>query len=107
LEVSLVSDPKALTRNMGIPGRAVVVQVLYRPSESPEYKINNTDVQRADLQAKLTAIYANLAERVVFVKGDDQVEFRYIADVIDIGRASDIDRIALLTSGAVASEKSE
>lgn len=104
LEVSLVSDPKALTRNMGIPGRAVVVQVLYRPSESPEYKINNTDVQRADLQAKLTAIYANLAERVVFVKGDDQVEFRYIADVIDIGRASDIDRIGLLTSGAVASE---
>ena len=40
---------------------------------------------KADLLPKLTEIYANRAERVMFVKGDDDVDFRYVADVIDIG----------------------
>jgi biopolymer transport protein ExbD len=33
----------------------------------------------------------------MFVKGDDDVEFRYIADVIDIGKAANVDHIGLMT----------
>jgi biopolymer transport protein TolR len=43
------------------------------------------------------AIYANRAERVMFVRGDDDVNFAYIADVIDIGRAANVDHIGLMT----------
>ena len=46
---------------------------------------------------KLTEIYANRAERVMFVKGDDDVNFASIADVIDIGRAANVDHIGLMT----------
>jgi hypothetical protein len=33
----------------------------------------------------------------MFVKGDDNVNFAYIADVIDIGRAANVDHIGLMT----------
>ncbi|HEY3841459.1 MAG TPA: biopolymer transporter ExbD, partial [Bryobacteraceae bacterium] len=77
--------------------RTIVVQVLYRPGQAPTYKINETDVAHAELQAKLTEIYANRAERVMFVRGDDDVNFAYIADVIDIGKAANVDHIGLMT----------
>jgi biopolymer transport protein TolR len=77
--------------------RTIVVQVLYRPGQTPAYKINDTDVNHGDLLGKLTDIYANRAERVMFVKGDDDVDFAYIADVIDIGKAANVDHIGLMT----------
>lgn len=77
--------------------RTIVVQVLYRPGAAPAYKINETDVARGDLLGQLTNIYANRAERVMFVRGDDDVNFSYIADVIDIGRAANVDHIGLMT----------
>jgi biopolymer transport protein ExbD len=77
--------------------RTIVVQVLYRPGAAPEYKINETDVAKSELLPKLTDIYANRAERVMFVKGDDDLNFAYIADVIDIGRAANVDHIGLMT----------
>ena len=77
--------------------RTIVVQVIYRPNQAPSYKINEDDVQHSDLQARLTNIYANRAERVMFVRGDDDVNFEYIADVIDIGKAANVDHIGLMT----------
>jgi biopolymer transport protein TolR len=77
--------------------RTIVVQVLYRPGAAPAYKINETDVAHGDLLGQLTNIYANRAERVMFVRGDDDVNFSYIADVIDIGRAANVDHIGLMT----------
>jgi biopolymer transport protein ExbD len=77
--------------------RTIVVQVIYRPGAAPTYKINETDVAFGDLQGQLTNIYANRAERVMFVRGDDDVDFRYIADVIDIGKAANVDHIGLMT----------
>ena len=63
----------------------------------PTYKINENDVTHADLLPRLTEIYANRAERVMFVRGDDNVNFGTIADVIDIGRAANVDHIGLMT----------
>jgi len=75
----------------------IVVQVLARSGSAPTYKINDTNVAKTDLLPKLTEIYANRAERVMFVKGDEYVNFAYIADVIDIGRAANVDHIGLMT----------
>jgi biopolymer transport protein ExbD len=77
--------------------RTIVVQVFYNPGGPPTYKINDTDVTHADLLPRLTEIYANRAERVMFVRGDDNVNFGSIADVIDIGRAANVDHIGLMT----------
>ena len=77
--------------------RTIVVQVLYRAGAQPAYKINQDDVSFQELLPKLTSIYANRAERVMFVKGDDNVDFQYIANVIDVGKEANVDHVGLLT----------
>jgi len=102
---ALVPQPPKNPQNQAQPNdRTIVVQVLYRPGQLPAYKINEIDVNHSELLSKLTEIYANRAERVMFVKGDDNVEFRYIADVIDIGKAANVDHIGLMTPKIQAGE---
>jgi biopolymer transport protein ExbD len=57
-----------------------------------------------ELQSRLTEIYANRAERIMFVKGDDNLDFRAIAEVIDIGRAANVDHIGLMTPKIMAGQ---
>jgi biopolymer transport protein TolR len=97
LDALVPQPPKAPTQQTQQNDRIIVVQVIYRPGAAPAYKINETDVAKADLQPRLTEIYANRAERIMFVRGDDDVNFSYIADVIDIGRAANVDHIGLMT----------
>jgi biopolymer transport protein ExbD len=94
---ALVPQPPKTPQKQQQNDRTIVVQVLYRAGAAPTYKINDTDVALANLQAQLTNIYANRAERVMFVRGDDDVDFRYIADVIDIGKSANVDHIGLMT----------
>ncbi|MGA7342854.1 MAG: biopolymer transporter ExbD [Terracidiphilus sp.] len=97
LDALVPQPPKNPQQQQQPNDRTIVVQVLYRPGQAPLYKINETDVNHSELQQKLTDIYANRAERVMFVRGDDDVNFAYIADVIDIGKAANVDHIGLMT----------
>jgi biopolymer transport protein TolR len=97
LDALVPQPPKNPQQQQQPNDRTIVVQVIYRPGAAPAYKINETDVAHADLLSQLTNIYANRAERVMFVKGDDDVSFASIADVIDIGRAANVDHIGLMT----------
>ena len=94
---ALVPQPPKNPQQQPPNDRTIVVQVIYRAGQTPVYKINETDVNISELQAKLTDIYANRAERVMFVRGDDDVSFEYIADVIDIAKAANVDHIGLMT----------
>jgi biopolymer transport protein TolR len=104
LDALVPQPPKNPQQQQQPNDRTIVVQVLYRPGASPTYKINETDVQKAELLPKLTEIYSNRAERVMFVKGDDNLDFRYVADVIDIGRAANVDHIGLMTPKILAGQ---
>ncbi len=104
LEALVPQPPKHQPIDTTPPDRTIVVQVLYRPGAAPAYKINENDYAKRDLLPKLTDIYANRAERVMFVKGDDNVDFRYIAEVIDLGRAANVDHIGLMTPKIMAGQ---
>jgi biopolymer transport protein ExbD len=97
LDALVPQPPKNQQQQPQQNDRTIVVQIIYRPGSAPAYKINETDVNKAELLPKLTEIYANRAERVMFVRGDDDLNFAYIADVIDIGRAANVDHIGLMT----------
>jgi biopolymer transport protein TolR len=97
LDALVPQPPKDPTKQPPPSDRTIVVQVIYRPGAAPLYKINETEVNKGDLLARLTEIYANRAERIMFVRGDDDVNFSYIAEVIDIGRAASVDHIGLMT----------
>ncbi len=97
LNAAVPQPPKNPQKQQQPNDRTIVVQVLYRPGQQPAYKINETDVSFQQLLPQLTQIFANRAERVMFVKGDDDVDFQYIAQVIDIGKEANVDHIGLLT----------
>jgi biopolymer transport protein ExbD len=94
---ALVPQPPKDKQQQPNNDRTIVVQVIYNAGRAPSYKINEDDVAKSDLLPKLSEIYANRAERVMFVKGDDDVDFGQIAEVIDIGRAANVDHIGLMT----------
>jgi biopolymer transport protein TolR len=104
LEALVPQPPKDQKQQQQPNDRTIVVQVLYQPGAAPQYKINETPVQKTDLQARLSDIYANRAERVMFVKGDDNLDFRYVAEVIDIGKSANVDHIGLMTPKILAGQ---
>jgi len=104
LDALVPQPPKTKQPDQQPNDRTIVVQVLYRAGAAPTYKINETEVAKSDLLPKLTEIYANRAERVMFVKGDDDLDFRYVADVVDIGRAANVDHIGLMTPKILAGQ---
>jgi biopolymer transport protein TolR len=104
LDALVPQPPKNPQQQQQPNDRTIVVQIGYQPGGAPQYKINETPVAKADLLPKLTEIYANRAERVMFVKGDDKLDFRYVADVIDIGKAANVDHIGLMTPKILAGQ---
>jgi biopolymer transport protein ExbD len=81
---------------------AVVLEVEQSAGGAVNLRINQQPVVQGELQSRLAAIYANRAERVLFVKGDGRLSFTQIAEVIDIGHAAGIERIGLMTPGVMA-----
>jgi biopolymer transport protein TolR len=83
---------------------SVVLEVLKGSGEGLTFTINRLPVSRKDLPARLASIYANRAERVLFLKGDDQLSFTQVAEVIDIGHAAGVDHIGLMTPKVLAGQ---
>jgi biopolymer transport protein TolR len=78
--------------------RTIVVQITHRPGGGPPgYKINETDVSFKELEPKLQAIFATRAERVMFVKGDPDLNFQTVAQVIDIAHSANVDHVGMIT----------
>ena len=64
----------------------------------PTYKINQDTVAFQDLQNRLTQIFAIRDLKVMFVKGDPDLNFQSVAQVVvDMARQSGVDHIGLIT----------
>jgi len=80
------------------PVRTVVIQVAWSGDQRvPGLKVNEENVAWNQLHDRLFDIFKQRAERVAFVKGDDDVDFQYVAEAISIARTSGVERIGLLT----------
>lgn len=81
------------------PQRTIVVQVIDRgPGQMPGLKINDEDTTWDALGGRLTDIFKIRAEKVMFVKGDDNIPFQNVANVIDIAHSSGVDKVGLITA---------
>jgi biopolymer transport protein TolR len=79
------------------PPRTVVIQLVWiKDNQPPTVKINQDDVTWADLERRLGEIYLKRAEKVVFVRGDADIDFQYVADVIDVAHHAGVQRVGLL-----------
>src|SRR5947208_10657107 len=81
------------------PDRTIVVQVIDKGAgNQPGVKINQDDATWDTLQGRLQDIFKTRAEKVMFVKGDDNIPFANIANVIDIAHAAGVDKVGLITA---------
>jgi biopolymer transport protein ExbD len=80
--------------------RTVVIEVVWSTKDAPPtLKINREDVRWEDLDARLARIYLTRTEKVAFVRGDADVDFQYVAEVIDAAHHAGVQRVGLLTQG--------
>jgi len=77
--------------------RTIVVQVISNGAAAPAYKINDSAFNKQDLEPKLAEIFATRQEKVMFVKGDKDLDFSKVAEVIDFGHQAGVDNIGLIT----------
>jgi biopolymer transport protein ExbD len=99
-ETAQVSRPQ-LNHGPASPA-AVVLEVLLGNGGELAFRINQQPVNGRDLPTRLASIYANRGERVLFLKGDDQLSFNQVAEVIDIGHAAGVDHLGLMTPQVLA-----
>ena len=80
--------------------RTIVIQVEWTgKDQQPTVKLNQEDVRWEDLETRLAQIYLTRAEKVAFVRGDADVDFQYVASVIDVAHHAGVQRIGLLIQG--------
>ncbi|MGB8062580.1 MAG: biopolymer transporter ExbD [Candidatus Sulfotelmatobacter sp.] len=80
--------------------RTIIIQVVWTAKDqTPTVKINQEGVRWEDLETRLSRIYLTRVEKVAFVRGDADVDFEYVADVIDLAHHAGVQRIGLLTNG--------
>jgi len=103
LSTLIPQPPKDKTQDQ-VNDRTIVVQVLANGKGAPSYKINDDDFAKAALEPKLAEIFATRQEKVMFVKGDADLDFGKVAEVIDMGHQADVDNIGLITPRIAAGQ---
>jgi len=78
--------------------RTVVIQI----EKNGSMKINQEDTDMKRLGPRLEEIFKTRAERVVFVKGDPDLEYQSVAKAIDAAKGAGIDKVGLMTPGVEA-----
>ena len=76
---------------------AIVVQVFTLRAGQLAYKINQDDVAVKDLGDRLKGILSVRANKVMFIKGDGNLDFSAVAQVVDIGKGAGAINIGLIT----------
>lgn len=86
--------PPGAQANEELLAKTIVVQV----NRDGSVKINEEDQTWEGLGPRLEDIFKERAEKVAFVKGDEEVIFAEIARAIDIMRSAGIDKVGLITA---------
>lgn len=71
----------------------VVVEV----KKDASMEINGQPIKEADLQQRLEDIFKTRATKVVFVKGDPDLDYRYVAQAVDDAKGAGLDKVGLMT----------
>jgi biopolymer transport protein ExbD len=86
-------NPDAAAQEPPSNQRTVVVSI----NADRSILINRDPASKDILGSRLQDIFKTRAERVMFVRGAPNLDFREIADVIDIAKGAGVDKVGLLT----------
>jgi biopolymer transport protein TolR len=96
--------PQPPPKNMPPPppnqDRTVVIVI----DKDKSMHLNQDPIEESKLGDRLTEVFKTRAERVVFVKGDPDLDYQTVARAIDIAKGAAIDKVGLITPKAEAGE---
>jgi biopolymer transport protein TolR len=92
---ALVPQPPPPNSKPNLSDERTVVIVI---DKDHKYSINQDATTEEALGPRLEEIFKTRAERVVFVKGDPSLDFRWVAEAIDIAHGAGIDKVGLMTA---------
>jgi len=72
--------------------------ILLKVSKDGKVKINQEDSNWDQLGPRIEQVFKERAEKIAFVKGDNEAMFQDVARAIDIMRGAGIDKIGLITA---------
>ncbi|MGA8940592.1 MAG: biopolymer transporter ExbD [Acidobacteriaceae bacterium] len=78
--------------------KVIVVSVL-NTGAVPTYKINDQTFPADQMASELTKIYETRNEKIMFIKGDRDLNFGAVAEAVGFGKAADVTNIAIITPG--------
>jgi biopolymer transport protein TolR len=73
--------------------RTVVIII----DKDKQWKLNNEVTTPDTLQDRLIEVFKTRAEKVVFIKGDPDLDYAIVARAIDIAHGAGIDKVGLMT----------
>jgi biopolymer transport protein ExbD len=97
---ALVPQPSPNQQPSQADTRTVVISI----NRDRSMLINQEPTNESDMGKRLEEIFKTRAERVVFVKGDPELEFQYVAKAIDIAHGAGIDKVGLMTAKVEAGQ---
>jgi biopolymer transport protein ExbD len=92
---ALVPQPPPPNQPPPPPNQDPTVVVEVKKDQSIE--INGQPVAEKDLQSRLEDIFKTRASKVVFVKGDPDLDYRYVAHAIDDAKGAGLDKVGIMT----------
>ncbi len=98
---ALVPQPPPPNQQQQPSDQRTIVIVVNRDKSM---MINQEPTDEAKLGPRLEEIFKTRAERVVFVKGDPDLEFQTVAKAIDIAHGAGIDKVGLMTAKVEAGQ---
>src|SRR5438876_2478052 len=98
---ALVPQPPPPNQKQQESDQRTVVIVI---DKNHKYSINNEDTDENRMGQRLEEIFKTRAERVVFVKGDPDLEYQWVAKAIDIAHGAGIDKVGLMTAKVEAGQ---
>ena len=99
VEVQLPQQPKNESLAPHWNESTIVIQVAWDPEgKAPVFKINQESVAWENLEPRLERIFTGRAEKIAYVKGDDELDFEVVAQVIAEAHNAGIQRVGLLTT---------
>jgi len=100
LEALVPQPPPPIAKPNTSDQRTVVVVI----DRDHKMQINSEDTDENRLGPRLAEIFKTRAERVVFIKGDSNLEYQWVAKAIDIAHGAGIDKVGLMTAKVEAGQ---
>ena len=97
---ALVPQPNPNQQPSQADDRTVVIII----DKDRKMMLNTEPTDPTRLGERLMDVFKTRAEKVVFVKGDPSLEFRDVAQAIDIAKGAGVDKIGLMTAKMEAGE---